>query len=497
MKYPVEVRLSSPGLDHVVLAHAMNLSSNGILVQAHEALEVGTPLTCEIPLPGGAQRIAGLVARVQPLPLIPSGCGLGIRFMELDPAVEQILRDLVQAEEPVSRLARVRFEGVKDLLRSQAFPTADGIRLATVLPFLRTGSEVSVSFVSGSSRVLSRGLVRDVTFEPRQSDGIPRLAINVQFPREREPDYVPIDEGEEVTAVDRPKALARAAATAAPARVRVDAAPAPARPTLDTRAINPPRSRRPLRLRGRPRGSAPAARIAGRKLRPGARSPSRLARLGLVAVAGLGLVAAGSLFAHWTARPGNAARPTSADTPAPPTPAAPPLPPPPAPAPATPAASASPPPSPAPAAARPAPAETASAPPADPAAPAPPAFPHDPTTGLPPLPPGTPGPTITAPAPGEMNVEVPFAGSAQGAVHYALAQPRGLAVTLPNARSLLPIGRHVVGNAGFRYVWIRQPEQGGIQVRFMFAERTPVLRALEVAEGVVRVRVAPLSAESQ
>ena len=132
-----------------------------------------------------------------------------------------------------------------------------------------------------------------------------------------------------------------------------------------------------------------------------------------------------------------------------------------------------------------------------PARPRPRRSPTIPLTGLPPLPPGTPGPTITVPTPGELQAEVPFAGSAQGAIHYALAQPRGLAVTLPNARSVLPIGRHVLGNEGFRYVWIREPERGGIQVRFMFAERTPVLRALEVDEGVVRVRVAPLPPESQ
>ena len=85
-------------------------------------------------------------------------------------------------------------------------------------------------------------------------------------------------------------------------------------------------------------------------------------------------------------------------------------------------------------------------------------------------------------------------GSAEGARHYALAQPRGVAITLPRARSVLPLGRHAVFNEGFRYVWIREQEQGGIQVRFMFAYRKPVLRALEVDEGMVRVRVAPLRA---
>jgi hypothetical protein len=504
VKYPVEVRLQAPTLDHVLVAYSLNLSINGMLVEAREPLEVGTPLTCEIPLPGGARSIAGLVARVQPLPLLPSGCGLGIRFLEVDPDVEEVLRGLVQSEEPLSRLARVRFEGLKEILRSQAVPTADGIRLATVLPFLRMGSEVSVSFVSGSSRVLSRGVVRDVTFEPRQADGIPRLAVNVQFPREREPDYVPIDEGEEVTAVDHPSGLAKANAKAAAGRAaaRSRAEPlGPARPTLDARALSPARSRRPLRLRGRPRtAGAATVRVSSRRHATSGVG-GWAARLAPVAVAGVALVATVAILARQTPPRAAAARLAEpAPRPAPPGEA--PVPPPQAPRVELPGA----PPDPEPelVASPPPPSPPEQPPPAgpfgkpaDPNASAPPQFPHDPLTGLPPLPAGTPGPTMTVPTPTELQAEVPFAGSAQGAIHFALAQPRGLAVTLPNARSVLPIGRHVLGNEGFRYVWIREPERGGIQVRFMFAERTPVLRALEVDQGVVRVRVAPLPPESQ
>jgi hypothetical protein len=490
VKYPVEVRLSAPVIDHVLVARSLNLSPTGILLEVRESLDVGTRVTCEIPLPGGTRKLAGLVVRVEALPLSLSGVGLGIRFVDLEPATEQVLRGLVQTEDPVSRLARVRFEGVRETWRSQAVPTADGIRLATVLPFLRTGCEVSVSFVSGSSRVLSRGIVRDVSIEPRQPDGVPRLAVNVQFPRENEPDYLPMDTGEEVTAVESPHGRARITATRA-----AEGQAANTRPSLDARRLLHPSRRRTLRLRGRPRPRGPQTRLARRPL-------AQLAiRVGIYSVAAVALVATGSALARWSAarppapvalttasndgipalRSSAASEPAPRDTPAPP--------------PAAPVGT-----SPTAAPSR----EIAAEPSAEPTT-SPPSVagaPSDPLTGLPPLPPGTPGPRVSyrapdgsavdTPQPGsELTVEVPFAGSAEGAIHYALAQPRGVAVTLPNAHSVLPVGRHAVFNEGFRYVWIREQEQGGIQVRFMFAYRTPVLRALEVDEGMVRVRVAP------
>ena len=522
VKYPVEVRLTSRALDHVLVALSHNLSTSGILVEARESLDVGTRLNCEIPLPGGPRHVSGMVARVQPMPLPPAGYGLGIRFVDLDPEIEEVLRGLVQTEEPTSRLARVHFEGVKDSLRSQAVPTADGIRLATVLPFLRTGCEVSVSFVSGSSRVLSRGIVRDVSFEPRQPDGIPRMAINVQFPRGREPAYLPIDdEGEEVTAVESPHARAKlvtnAAASTAPVRpevarpevARPAAAAVAVRPTLDTRALTPARLRRPLGLRGRPRlfGDAterPTARVRHEPLPAGTR---RAVRIGVFATAGVALLVAAALLTRgsWGGRTANAPAPRAGKATPAPVRRAPPAAPVAAALPISPTAA----PQPQPTAHLQPAAETPPAPLTLPALldAVPPKFAHDPVTGLPPLPSATPGPKITfqpATEPGvtparraELQAEVPFRGSSFGAIHYALAQPRGVAVTLPHARSLLPLGRHVVANEGFRYVWIRELEEGGIQVRFMFAERTPLLRALEVDEGLVRVRVAPPAPESK
>jgi len=56
---------------------------------------------------------------------------------------------------------------------------------------------------------------------------------------------------------------------------------------------------------------------------------------------------------------------------------------------------------------------------------------------------------------------------------------------------MLPLGRHPVYNEGFRFVWIRARDQGGIQVRFQLAFRTPQIRTLDVTSDAVIVQVAP------
>jgi hypothetical protein len=80
--------------------------------------------------------------------------------------------------------------------------------------------------------------------------------------------------------------------------------------------------------------------------------------------------------------------------------------------------------------------------------------------------------------------------------HYPLAQPHGIAVNLPNAHSVLALGRHTVMNEGVRWVWIRRYEKGGIQVRFTLAYRTPEVRSVEVSDGTIRLRLVPAPPKS-
>ena len=188
----------------------------GIFVEARQLVEVGTRVMCDIPLPGGTRRLAGEVARLQPLPFSSSAVGLGIRFVELDASARTLLEALVQREQEPAHLVHARFEGMAEAIRSQAVLTKDGVRLSAALPFLRPGSEVEISFVSGKSRVLSRGVVREAVVDNRRArrrapPGGRRAAAEPHrrtgTPRRRGRHDRGADE-DDVTAVDTPRALA-------------------------------------------------------------------------------------------------------------------------------------------------------------------------------------------------------------------------------------------------------------------------------------------------
>jgi hypothetical protein len=519
---------------------------------------------CDIPLPGGTRRLAGEVARLQPLPFSSSAVGLGIRFVELDTSARTLLEALVQREQEPAHLVHARFEGMAESIRSQAVLTPDGVRLSAALPFLKPGSTVEISFVSGKSRVLSRGVVREAVVDNRGADGVPRLNVDVRLLNRtgglgRPDDGADmIEEPEDdVTAVETPRALAAQNAVRS-------SAPRPAvEPVHRTLARE---GRRPLRMRGRPRrqpvAPAPAAPVATEVVaRPA--NPDWTVRAFKV---GLGITGALALFILGVAvarqrlalapvaapvATERAVRGTGIESAAAPAPAAATAPapaideaPPPAELPRTlylpwrqgEARAGTPGPQPARAvqplraveieravaepvrAGAPAPAErprrpvepaaTPKAPAAADEAPAPPASrpaarPADapelltPTyttedalrTAVP-VPTDAPGPTMEQDGE-ELVAVVPFEGSTEGMTYYPLAQPHGMAVNLPNARSVLALGRHTLMNEGVRWVWIRRYEKGGIQIRFTLAYRTPEVLGVEVSEGRIRLRVIP------
>lgn len=551
VKYPVDVRLLAPGQAtegervipaREVQARSHNLSASGIFVESRQLVEVGTRVLCEIPLPGGTRRLAGEVARLQPLPFSSSAVGLGIRFVELDPAARTLLEALVQRQQEPAHLVHARFEGMSESIRSQAVLTSDGVRLSAALPFLRPTSTVEISFVSGNSRVLSRGIVREAHVDSAGPDGVPRLMVDVRLQNRTgalgrpEDGADMVEEPEEVTTVDTPKKLA-AQLAARPSSPRP--APEPVHRTIERAG------RRPLRMRGRPRRQVPGPPLPiPEEAVPRPSNPVwmvRAVKAGLGLSAALALFVIGAAVARQRLAPAPVVTVPAATAPAPiavarvapPPPAAPRADeaPPPANLPPalylpwrkgqTPAAKA-PPRRPAPAAAEPtttrAPAEPAPAP-AEPAtAPEPPELlppsgvrqrPDGPPPELAapafsteavlrtarPVPEGSAGPTAFQEGE-ELVAEVPFEGSTEGMTHYPLAQPRGIAVNLPNARSVLALGRHSVMNDGVRWVWIRNHERGGIQVRFTLAYRTPEVRGVEVVDGRIRLRLVPAPPKS-
>jgi hypothetical protein len=180
----MDVHILRPGGRTPIRARSLNLSPTGVFLEAehraHSDCPVGTQLLCDIPLPGGRRYLKGRVARTQSMP--SSATGLGISFENLEAADQAILHSLVQNNSDHSRLVKVRFEGMPEALRSRAVVTKDGLRLQTSLPFLRIDSAVDVSFIAGDSRVETHGTLERVHLEPQETDGIPRLAVDVTLP---------------------------------------------------------------------------------------------------------------------------------------------------------------------------------------------------------------------------------------------------------------------------------------------------------------------------
>jgi len=427
--YAASVRLHPSGRPHPFEGRSINLSRSGVLVESLQPCAVGTDLVCEIPLPGGRRQLRGRVARMQALS--PAAVGLAIEFTGLAPPDEDLLSEVVGEDDGRSRTVQVRFEGMREPMRSRAQLTDDGIRFSTALPFLRLRSSVEVTFLSGRSQIHSRGVVRDVELDRFGSDGTPRLAVSVAFPTESEAQPVPAAPVN--TPVPAEIAPPQSIPVSAPARL-APAAPEP--------APAPP-------AEPRNSGGMPVLRM-------------------LAVAAGVTLVGLAALSYH------RAAAPPSPHVQLQGPPVAPPAKP--------------------PVAQPPVVAVVPTAiPPAKPAAPLPPPapapLPPPPAVVIPaPLPAGTPGPTLETDG-DETTALVPVTGSTGKMAHYSLSHPRGLAVNLPLAQSVLPIGLHTIGRDGLRYVWIRERPSGGLQIRFIFTSPPPDERLLELDEDAVKIRV--------
>jgi hypothetical protein len=421
--YAASVRVHTSGRPHPFDARSINLSRSGVLVESLQPCPVGTEVICEIPLPGGRRQLRGRVARLQRLS--PAAVGLAIAFTELEGPDEELLSEAVGQDDGRTRIVQVRFEGMAEPMRSRARLTDGGLRLSTALPFLRLRSPVEVTFVSGDSKVQSRGLIHQVELDQFAADGTPRLAVSVAFAAEPQ--------------VQSGAPVAIAAAPESP----------PTAPDLPAMAAAPVHLPEP-----RPQPVAPPAAEP-----PG--SPA-FARILLVAAA-VALVGLGAVT-YLRDRP-----PVAEKTPAVPPPL---VTVPPEPAPAEPARAP---------ASSPVRIVQESQPIAVP--PPPPVL-----VIPPPLPAGTPGPTIESDG-DETTALVPVTGSTRGMAHYSLAHRRGVAVNLPLAQSELPLGLHSVGRDGLRYVWIRDRPEGGIQVRFVFSNPPPDERLLELDDDAVKIRI--------
>jgi hypothetical protein len=531
VKYPTDVRLFAGSRGGApVPGRARDLGPTGIFVEAGERLAIGSAVVCEIAFPSGPLRVSGLVAREQILAQGPRDggrVGLGIRFVNLDAAARALLEGLIPPDSRVGQLMSLQFDGLKEALRGQAAVTQAGqvgdVSVITSLPFLREGNRVQVAFLSGASKVESRGQLRDVRLAEPGEDGSPRLELQLQFGHGHQEDqHEDHDEVTEVTAVETPAGIKTGVVEDVAARDRA----------LTQRLRKGSRIKRGL-------VTMPAG-------------PARAARTAAVLAGCLFLMAVGAAVNRFGLQwnlPKPDAKVTAIASGRPIARAVPPTTI--APEPGVPAAATHTPPIvvtvekhrpdvvPAPAAAVPAPAVkpkgprivsiwppggraaavaadpgTAPAAPADPAiattatpatepvaaaagaAPAREAPPPESAStretaaasGIKTLPAGTPGPQMVATG-DEIVATIPLQGSTAGAVHYPLTSPHGLAVDLPRAESVLPLGRHAIFNDGFRYISIRPREGGGVRIAFTYAYFTPRLLDVTIDETSVRVRV--------
>jgi hypothetical protein len=89
--------------------------------------------------------------------------------------------------------------------------------------------------------------------------------------------------------------------------------------------------------------------------------------------------------------------------------------------------------------------------------------------------------------PDRQRATINIRGSLQNERHYALVSPPGLAVNLPHARALAPLGRYRTAVRGFREVWINPLRGGGIHLRFLFTAPYPKDPQVDLAPGSVTV----------
>jgi hypothetical protein len=152
----------------------MDLSATGLSVICAEACPVGTAVRFSLLLLSGPRAIVGRVVRTTAL---PHGLGLAIAFEGLTPGVSGALERLIEARTTQAEPAKLRVDGVERPLRCEARVDEQMVRLTASLPFLRIDGGVDVEL--GERGVTAAGVIRKIAVDPTNSDGVPRLAVDI------------------------------------------------------------------------------------------------------------------------------------------------------------------------------------------------------------------------------------------------------------------------------------------------------------------------------
>ena len=445
-----EVRVIWPGQVSSVVARAVNLSSTGILVDAHtpEPCPVGSPIVCDVALPRGPLRLRGRVAHHRMLS--PAKVGMGIAFTDLSPHMVAELRDVVDESDEKAQLVRLRFAGKSQLVCTRALPTAEGFQFTSALPFLRSDTEVEIS-LSPDANLATKGWVSSVALAPAQEDGIPRLVIDIRAGESAAPRLAPdaAVSGEVESPVASPDvgAVPERAWEAWDLNATNDASETDTRENADdvtTPAHDDPDKTEIIRFSDIQRPGRP-------------RAAARVRTIALTASA-IAVAAVAVVLAVRVRLPRAAVGPAAAPVivvlpPAPPVvavaPASPPV--------VEPLPTVAP-------IVKPILAETA-----EPAA--------EPTAAAEPPPGDEPLGTSN-------EFAVGLTGSLKGAHKYALHTPDGVAFNLPNAQATMKVGTYRPAVRGLRAVWVRDLPGGGTHLRFFFAKSRPAPEVHLHADGV-------------
>jgi hypothetical protein len=171
-----DVRLLSPSQDDSVVAQAENLSEAGVFVTTQQDAEVGAEVVCELPLAADdSLTLRGRVAWVRPA----TPRGVGIEFVDVSEAAALALREVIGPPRQPAVSVKVRFEGMPEPVRAEALTTESGICLRTALPFLRLNSPVEFAFTDGEGPDQLQGWLQDVSLQADWRTPVPRLQVQV------------------------------------------------------------------------------------------------------------------------------------------------------------------------------------------------------------------------------------------------------------------------------------------------------------------------------
>ena len=183
VSYEQKIRLLGADGKPVIVGRTLNLSPSGIYVRAPAGCEIGSEVTCDLPLPGGTRQLRGRVARTQSLP--DDSTGIGIQFVDLTTGDSSSLHRALEGSAARPVMVKVAFEGMARPIKCHGIVTAEGIRLSTSLPFLRLGSDVSAVYEGRDGKIDASGVLTGVRLEPVAGDGVPRLGVDVDIESER------------------------------------------------------------------------------------------------------------------------------------------------------------------------------------------------------------------------------------------------------------------------------------------------------------------------